>query len=245
MPFSEPTVTGVSERILAVDGIPGVLWTPAGAAGDRPLVLLAHGTGQHKKARPMVSHAHRYVTACGFAVAAIDAPGHGDRPRTDREEQFVAGLKQRMVAGEPIGAHIAGYNAELAELAVPDWQVVLDALQNRDGVGANAPVGFWGVSLGTAIGVPLAAANPKITAAVFGLAGGDALSESAARIRVPVHFLLQWDDELVPRESGLALFDAFASRDKTLHANAGRHVGVPAFAWEGTERFFTRHLGNG
>jgi hypothetical protein len=34
---------------------------------------------------------------------------------------------------------------------------------------------------------------------------------AAARITVPVEFLLQWDDELIPRESGLALFDAFAS----------------------------------
>jgi hypothetical protein len=28
----------------------------------------------------------------------------------------------------------------------------------------------------------------------------------------------------VPRESGLALFGAFASRQKTLHANSGRHL---------------------
>jgi hypothetical protein len=30
-----------------------------------------------------------------------------------------------------------------------------------------------------------------------------------------------WRDEAVPRELGPALFDAFASREKTLHANAG------------------------
>ncbi|MEV6030627.1 hypothetical protein AB0L65_05735 [Nonomuraea sp. NPDC052116] len=34
--------------------------------------------------------------------------------------------------------------------------------------------------------------------------------------------MLQWDDERIPLESGLALFDAFASKEKTLHANAGR-----------------------
>jgi hypothetical protein len=54
-------------------------------------------------------------------------------------------------------------------------------------------------------------------------------------------FLLQWDDELVPREAGLALFDAFASREKTLHANPGRHTEVPAFELESSARFFTRH----
>ena len=56
---------------------------------------------------------------------------------------------------------------------------------------------------------------------------------------------VQWDDELVPRDSGLALFDAFASREKTLHANHGRHTGVPAFELDSSERFFTRHLVEG
>ncbi|MCW2904998.1 MAG: alpha/beta hydrolase, partial [Streptosporangiaceae bacterium] len=41
---------------------------------------------------------------------------------------------------------------------------------------------------------------------------------------------------------GLALFGAFASREKTLHANPGRHAGVPAFELDSSERFFTRHL---
>jgi hypothetical protein len=47
---------------------------------------------------------------------------------------------------------------------------------------------------------------------------------------------------VVPRESDLALFPAFASREKTLHANSGRHAGVPAFELESSERLFTRHL---
>ena len=96
--------------------------------------------------------------------------------------------------------------------------------------------------MGGAIGVPLAAAEPRITAAVFGLVGHETLAEAAARVTVPVEFLLQWDDELVPRDSGLALFDAFASGEKTLHANLGRHAGLPAFELESSQRFFTRHL---
>ena len=48
--------------------------------------------------------------------------------------------------------------------------------------------------------------------------------------------------ELVLRDSGLALFDAFASPEKTLHANPGRHAGVPAFELDSSERFFARHL---
>jgi hypothetical protein len=101
------------------------------------------------------------------------------------------------------------------------------------------------VSLGSAVGIPLAATEPRISAAVFGLAAAETLAEAAARVTVPVEFLLQWDDELVPRDSGLALFGAFASGEKTLHANPGRHAAVPMFEVESSERFFTRHLVRG
>ena len=245
---SETTSNGVSERLFTLDDIPGVLWSPparrgspARAAGSRPLVLLGHGGGQHKKAPGVLARAHRYVLARGFAAAAIDAPGHGDRPRAEQDDRFFAGIRERMAAGEPVSPAVARDNAERAARAVPEWQATLDALQKLDWVGAG-PVGYWGVSLGSAIGVPLAAAEPRITAAVFGLAGHEMLAEAAARVTVPVEFLLQWDDELVPRDSGLALFDAFASREKTLHANPGRHMGVPAFELESSERFLTRHL---
>jgi len=76
-------------------------------------------------------------------------------------------------------------------------------------------------------------------------AGHEVLAEAAARITVPVEFLLQWDDEQVSRESGLALFDAFGSAEKTLHANPGRHAAVPRFELDSAERFFGRHLGRG
>lgn len=240
--ISETTSNGVSERLLTLDDIPGVLWSPADAAGSCPLVLIGHGGGQHKKAPGVMARAHRYVTACGFAVAAIDAPGHGDRPRTDQDERFTASIRQQMAAGEPVREQIALDNAERAVRAVGEWQATLDALQEVDCVGTGGPVGFCGVSLGAAIGVPLVAAEPRITAAIFGLVGHETLTEAAARITVPIEFLLQWDDELVPREAGLALFDAFASSEKTLHANSGRHTGVPAFETESSERFFTRHL---
>ena len=239
---SETTSDGVSERLFTLGGIPGVLWSPAGATAGRPLVLLAHGGGQHKKAQGMVARARSYVRSCGFAVAAIDAPGHGGRPRTEQDERFTAGIRERMAAGEPVGPHITRYNADLAMRAVPEWRATLDALQELDRVGAGGPVGFWGVSLGSTIGVPFAAAEPRITAAVFGLAGHEALAEVAASVTVPVEFLLQWDDELVPRASGLALFDAFASSEKSLHANPGPHAGVPASELDSSERFFARHL---
>ncbi|WP_424531407.1 alpha/beta hydrolase [Sphaerisporangium viridialbum] len=238
--ISETTADGVSERLFILGDIHGVLWAPAGATGTGPLVLLGHGGGQHKKAPGLVARAQRYVTACGFTVAAIDAPGHGDRPRTEQDERHAADIRRRMAAGEPIGPQIARDNTERSARAVPEWRATLDALQATGH--ADGPVGFWGVSMGSAIGMPFVAAEPRIGAAVFGLAGHEALAEVAAQVTVPVEFLLQWDDELVPRDSALALFGALASQEKTLHANPGRHIGVPAFEVASSERFFLRHL---
>jgi pimeloyl-ACP methyl ester carboxylesterase len=239
---AETTADGVSERLFTLDGIPGVLWTPADAAGPRPLILLGHGGGQHKKAPGMVARGRRYAADCGFAAVSIDAPGHGDRPRTEGDERFVARLRELMAAGQPVGPHVTRHNAELAAQAVPEWQSVLDALRKDARQADGGPVGYWGVSLGTAIGLPLAAAEPRIGAAVFGCLGHETLTEAAARVTVPVEFLLQWDDALVPRESGLALFDALASPEKSLHANSGDHLAVPRFELDSSERFFLRHL---
>ena len=99
------------------------------------------------------------------------------------------------------------------------------------------------MSLGCGLGVPLLAAEPRVGAAVLGLLGVHGLAETAARVTAPVQLLLQWDDDLVPRDQGLALFDALASAEKTLHANPGRHGEIPGFETDGSLRFFARHLG--
>ena len=188
------------------------------------------------------------MTTWGFAVAAIDAPGHGDRPRTTEDERTRADLRRAMGAGRTalVASISARYGSALAQRAVPEWQATLDALQQVPEVGADAPVGYGGgITLGTAVGIPLTATEPRITAAIFG--GGfvvrEALIEQAKRITVPVQFLLPWDDEHVDRRSALALFDAFASTEKTLHANPGDHRTI---RWVGLDdEFLARHLGRG
>lgn len=244
MHFSSQTSSnGVVERDFIVGEVPGVLWSPESGAGHAPLILMAHGGGQHKRAPGILGRAHHFVTTYGFHAAAIDAPGHGDRPRTATDEQHVAALRQAQAAGEPIGPIVVGIHLDLAARAVPEWQATIDALQKLPEIGTDAPIGFWGIMQGTGIGVPLTAVEPRITAAVFGCLGHESLTEAAAQITVPIEFLLQWDDELVDRQSGLTLFDAFASKEKSLHANAGGHAGVPRFEVDSAARFFARHLG--
>ncbi|MEO6084288.1 MAG: alpha/beta hydrolase, partial [Umezawaea sp.] len=52
----------------------------------------------------------------------------------------------------------------------------------------------------------------------------------------------QWDDEGNDRQMALDLFDAFSSKEKTLHANMGGHTGVPHFAGDAGNQFFNQHL---
>jgi dienelactone hydrolase len=239
---SSTSSDGVIERLFTLGEIPGVLWTPEGATGTRPLILMGHGGSQHKTTPRIVAGARRFVAGCGFAAVAIDAPGHGDRPKTAGLDRAFTEMRTRAAAGEPMFPLVAGLHTLLAEQSVPEWRSVLDAVAGLDYVGVG-PVGYLGMSLGCGLGVPLVAAEPRIRAAVLGLFGALGLAGAAARITVPVQFVMQWDDERVPRQESLALFDAFASAEKTLHANPGKHGDVPAFETENSLSFFARHLG--
>ncbi|MEV4372701.1 alpha/beta hydrolase [Nonomuraea sp. NPDC049637] len=234
--LSRTSADGVIERSFTLGDVPGVLWTPQDAE-PRGLILIGHGGGQHKRAPGVVGRAHRLAAERGLAAAAIDAPAHGDRPPGAEHERLIAALRERMAgAGDPTPL-LAELHALLAARTVPEWRSVLDAL------GDQGPVGYWGVSLGCALGIPLVAAEPRIGAAVLGLSGtSPASAQAAAGITVPVRFLLQWDDERVPRAEALALFDALASAEKTLHANPGGHADVPDFEIDSALRFLADRL---
>jgi dienelactone hydrolase len=238
---SDASSDGVREQLFVLGEVPGVLWTPEGAAGGRPLVVMGHGGGQHKKAAGILAPARRFVVECGFAVVAVDVPGHGDRPKDEEYDRIATENQARVAAGEEVAPLIAGFQALVARQTVPEWRAVLDAVQQLEHVGSG-PVGYGGISLGCGLGVPFVAAEPRVRAAVLGLGGALASAADAARITVPVEFLVQWDDERVPREDSLALYDAFASAERTLHANPGKHGEVPACELDSAVRFFARHL---
>jgi dienelactone hydrolase len=182
------------------------------------------------------------VPECGFAVAAVDVSGHGDRSRNEEHDRIIAEMRTRAQTGGELTPLVAGFHTLLADQTVPEWRAVVDAVQQLDHVGAG-PVGYWGMSMGRGLGVPFIAAEPRIRAGVLGLNGAETSAEAAAQITVPLEFLVQWDDETVPRAASLALFDVFASAEKTLHANRGKHRDLPVFELDSTLRFFTRHLG--
>jgi pimeloyl-ACP methyl ester carboxylesterase len=202
---------------------------------------MGHGGGQHRGHPAVLARANRCVEL-GFTAVCLDAPGHGDRPQSDDDVRFVAQLRERMTHGEPIGELLAQHNVALANAAAPEWRALLDELPRTGLVERGARVGFWGVSLGGAIGIVLAAQEPRIVAAAVGLVGHAQLIEAAAQVTVPVEFVMQWDDEHVARADALALYDSFASQEKSLHANPGAHLDMPTFERSSAERFLIRHL---
>ncbi|MET9312099.1 alpha/beta hydrolase [Kribbella sp. NPDC003505] len=230
---------GVVEREFTLDDVPGILWVPGSSSAPLPLILLGHPGGL-RKMYPRLMDRARQCAQLGFATATIELPGSGDRPRLADVEQARADLRQALATGEPVGEIVDRLIFPLVEQAVPEWQAALDALLSLPEVGG--PVGYSGGVL--AVGIRLAVVEPRIAAAGF-FAGSyvpEGMFDEARRITVPLHVLLQWDDEGNDRQHALDLFDAFGSQEKTLQANMGGHTGVPKFAGDDAARFFVRHL---
>ena len=230
---------GVLEREFILGEIPGILWTPESAPAPAPLILMGHPGGLHKM-RPRLAARARHHAEYGFAGAAIELPGSGDRPRSAAAEQARADLRRAMEAGQPVDEIVDALVLPLVQRAVPEWRATLDALLSRPEIGG--PVGYEGGVI--AVGIRLALAEPRIAAANL-FAGSfvpAAMVEEARQVTIPLQVLLQWDDEGNDRQAALGLFDAFGSTEKTLHANLGGHAGVPSFEMDAAARFFARHL---
>lgn len=234
---------GVLEREFTLGDIPGILWTPeaASASAPVPLILLGHPTLGLRRMYPRLVARARHSAAEGIATATIELPGSGDRPSWPALDQARADLRRVMQAGEPVSDDIVdALILPLVDKAVPEWQAALDACLSLPEIGG--PVGYSGGVI--SIGVRLAVVEPRIVAA--GLFAGSlvprAMFEEARQVTIPLHVLLQWDDEGNDRQAALDLFDAFGSKEKCLNANMGGHTGVPQSAGDAAAHFFTRHL---
>ncbi|MET9700494.1 alpha/beta hydrolase [Streptomyces sp. NPDC006529] len=232
---------GVLERRFTLGDVPGILWTPASAPAPTPLILLGTPPLGLSAMRPRLVERARQSAADGFASATLELPGSGDRPRLPVVDQARADLRRALQAGEPVGDEIVdALVLPLVDEAVPELRAALDALLSLPGI--DGPVGYSGGVI--SIGIRLAAVEPRIAAATL-FAGSfvpRSSFEEAGRVTVPLHVLLQWDDEGNDRQAALDLFDAFASKEKTLHANMGGHTGVPRYAGDAAAQFFARHL---
>ncbi|MHB8438603.1 MAG: dienelactone hydrolase family protein [Acidimicrobiales bacterium] len=235
------TAKGVRERRIDVAGrrgetVPAMLWTPEDASGPRPLVLIGHGVTGTKQEAHVVALARIVARRHAMAALAIDGPIHGDRRADviDGNQAFIE-FGQRWHR-----------DPDLIDDMISDWRSSIDAVQELDEIGVG-PVGYWGLSMGTILGLPLVAAEARIEVAVLGLMGvtgpnPDRLLSEASALAVPVLFIVQWDDVLFPPSVSLPLFEAIGTRDKRLHANPGAHSAVPTEEFLASAEFMATHL---
>jgi dienelactone hydrolase len=231
---------GVRKRRFTVQSggrrVPGVLWTRRDATGPRPLVLVGHGGSQHKEADAVLDVAGPLVTGHGFAVAAIDGPVHGDR-RAD------GGLDGAKV----IQDFRALWNeSPCIDSMVADWGAAVDKLVELAEIDPGA-IGWFGISMGTAYGIPVCAADARIRAALLGMWGtshahGHQLLALARKVRCPVLFQRKADDERFTPAGQQELFDAIGSSDKQLRVHPGKHVNPAGRQLEEGLAFLVRHL---
>jgi dienelactone hydrolase len=236
------SVDGVYERGFTVErnghAIPGVLWQPSKPSGPRPLILMGHGGGGHKRNERMLMLGRMFSIDDGWCAAAIDGPVHGARgPVTDASDPAYRQMWQR---------------PDIVQSMIDDWKATLDALSALAEIDKTR-VGYWGVSMGTMFGLPYVASDHRVRVAVLGKAGmsGPSVVRSgidaffrifAPKVHIPVLFVMQWDDERFERDGQLELFDCIGAQDKRLHAYPGQHAdnGPEAFAVQAA--FLKRYL---
>jgi dienelactone hydrolase len=243
----EPAMSmGVAERPFVVtrvdEKIPGLLWFPEQVTGRLPLVLMGHGGKSEKRNPAGLALARRFVRRHGVAVCAIDAIDHGERgPIIDTgdgpaQPEFLE-LWRRPDTFDRMNA---------------DWKATLDGLL-ATGMFETEAIGYWGLSMGTILGLPLVAAEGRIRAAVLGACGlsgpggqrgrfAERHRADAPNVTCPVMFMVQWDDEIFDREGSLELFDLIGSRDKRLHAHPGKHGAFPQEAADAGRMFLAARL---
>jgi dienelactone hydrolase len=226
----------------AEEQIPGILWMPEEPAGAVPLVLMGHGGKREKRNAAGLAMARRFVRRHGIAVCAIDAIDHGERgPIRDTGD------------GPPQAEYVQLWKRpDTFDRMNADWTATLDALLTSDRFDPKR-VGYWGLSMGTILGLPLVASEPRIRAAVLGACGFSGPSAVRGRfaerhrtdapsVTCPVMFMVQWDDEIFDRAGALELFDTIGSHDKRMHAHPGKHGDFPQEAADATREFLAARL---
>lgn len=214
--------------------VPAVLWTPDGLVRARPLLLIGHGGSQHKTDPWIADLAARFVRR-GFAAAAVDGPIQGAR-RSD-------GLSGIQVQTE--FRHMWEKDNRIDEM-VADWRATIDVLAALPDVDVHA-IGWYGVSMGTAYGLPLAAVEPRIKVALLGMWGtcfpnSQRLADDAPKVRCPVLFQQKWADQFFSRQGQLDLFDRLGSEEKWLKIYPGAHVAATGEQLADIEDFLTKRL---
>ncbi|MFQ5699971.1 MAG: alpha/beta hydrolase family protein [Myxococcota bacterium] len=208
--------------------VPALLWTPARISPPWPLVLLGHGGEGSKDAKRYQELARFFAERVRAAVLVIDGPAHGERaPRTGTPLDRFRETRRALADPETPG-RMAG-----------DWAAALVVARRVEGLDSG-PVGYFGLSMGTLLGVPSVVELPEVHSAVFALGGVPretgvaAVARAAGAPEAVVRIMLEED---APAIRGRLLLEAAARL-------GGREILLlnmdadETFSMEGALRFF-------
>ena len=217
--------------------VTGAVWVPDEPRESNTVVAFGHGASGNRYQAPIPYIAHRLVKL-GVLCVSMDGPVHG--------------LREKNGGGRrALGPELK--NLDIVDQMNQDWAMAIELacaqFDYRDEV-----FGYFGLSMGSIFGIPMLAdritRGRPVTAATLGLLGttgaasqfGKNLQKAAGKIAPPILFLMQLEDELFPRSGYLELFDSFASKEKSIHANPGLHPEIPGIEIRHTLEFFQNQL---
>ena len=198
--------------------ITGALWIPDNHS-QTTLSCFGHGASGDRFQWPIPDLAARASIEANTISLSMDGPFHGLRqPEEGNPRQlFVQGLVEGSVIDDMSS----------------DWKLAIAAISSEFNLRVERTT-YFGLSMGTILGLPFLAAHDSVCAVVLGLAGtsdripgSKRLTEAAGNLAASVLFLMNLQDETFSREASLNLFDSIASEEKRLHANAGPHNLLP------------------
>jgi predicted esterase len=201
--------------------VPFCLWVPQQPNTEStkkfPLVLVGHGGSGHKKSQLVLDIAQILVGQHQIAVAAIDGPVHGDRRDVFSDGPIVRQeFRDLWQSGNSV------------DTMLEDWQAAIDHLLKEPSID-SAKIAWYGISMGTAYGLPLVAADARIKASALGMWGTcrtpyERLIQDAKKVTTPVLFQTKQDDEIFTKEGQQHLYDFITSAQKELRSYPGGHT---------------------
>jgi predicted esterase len=215
--------------------IPVALWVPIEGERPFPLVLVGHGGSGHKTSDLVLDTVEKLVDPLKIAVLAIDGPVHGAR-RGDSKDGVAARQEFRDLWSR--GGEI--------DAMVEDWKAALDEVCSRPEIDPKR-IAWYGISMGTAYGLPLVAADVRIRAAVLGMWGtcrkpSERLEKDALNVQIPVLFQTKSEDEIFTMEGQSALFNLLKSSRKRIVSYPGGHTDPKGKQLEETIEFLQKYL---
>jgi len=215
--------------------IPVALWLPTEGSRPFPLVLVGHGGSGHKTSDLVLDTVEKLVDPLKIAVLAIDGPVHGAR-RGDSKDGVAARQEFRDLWSR--GGEI--------DAMVEDWKAALDEVCSRPEIDPKR-IAWYGISMGTAYGLPLVAADVRIRAAVLGMWGtcrkpSERLEKDALNVQIPVLFQTKSEDEIFTMEGQSALFNLLKSSRKRIVSYPGGHTDPKGKQLEETIEFLQKYL---